>query len=46
MQLPRNRVAEASKHENREVIFNDSGSRKTSIDNESAEGPNKFILTD
>ena len=46
IQLPRNRVKEASRNENRDVIFNDAGSRKTSIDNESTEGPNKVISTE
>ena len=44
--IPRNRVTEASKHENKEVIFNDTGSRKTTSDNESDEGPYKYFPTD
>ena len=43
MKIPHNRVMDTSKHDNEEVVFNDTGSREISIDNEFVEGPNKVI---
>ena len=40
------RVADAQQNENKEIILKDTGSRKASIDNESAEGSYKIIPTD